>query len=330
MDIKVNLQRWLMIVLVALVLVFSACNVAPPSLDSNSPGALNVVLSGRDAHISWLDSFDSESAFILERAEDRAFSDNNLTIIKLAENSVSFEDSALQPGKIYYYRVKSVNRQAESGYSQTVVVTVPSLAELVPDVPCDLSADVVSHSRISLHWGCEADSVEYYVLERALDFTFDDFVKIEIKKGVSSYDDSGLDAGIGYYYRVKAVNEEGDSAYSRIIRATTEPEPILIPSAPAGLTARLLANRQVELEWLDRSNSELGFVIERADNLNFRGASFFFVEPNVTSYLDSANIGGKAYYYRVKALGEQVDSPYSKELLIKQRLLNNKAVALKG
>lgn len=327
MDFKVTKQRWLMALLAAAVLLLGGCNVASPSLQSYSPEALNVVLSGRDAYISWVDSFDSETAYLLERAEDMDFSDNNLTIIRLAEDSVSFEDSSLQPGKIYYYRLKSLNRQAESGYSKTVVVTVPSLEELVPAAPCDLSADVVSHSRITLQWQGGGES---YVLERALDFTFDDFVKIEIKKGFSSYNDSGLDAETGYYYRVKAVNEEGDSAYSRIVRATTEPEPVLVPSAPAKLTAQLLADGQVELEWVDHSNSELGFVIERADNRNFKEARFFFVEPNVTSYLDSATKGGRAYYYRVKALGEQIDSPYSEKLLIKQRLLNNKAVALKG
>lgn len=327
MDFKVIKQRWLMALLAFAVLLLGGCNVASPPLQSDSPEALNVVLSGRDAYISWVDSFDNETAYILERAEDRAFSDNNLTIVRLAEDSVSFEDSSLQPGKIYYYRVKSLNRQAESGYSKTVMVLVPTLEELVPAAPYDLSADVVSHSRINLQWKGGGES---YVLERALDFTFDDFVKIEIKKGFSSYNDSGLDAESGYYYRVKASNEEGDSAYSRIIRATTEPEPILVPSAPTGFTAQLLAGGQVELEWVDRSNSELGFVIERADNRNFKEASFFFVEPNVTSFLDSATKGGRAYYYRVKALGEQIDSPYSKELLIKQRLLNNKAVALKG
>lgn len=307
----------------ALLAVFIfACNVASPLEESDSPDGLNVELSGRDAHLTWRDRSESELAFVLERAKDSYFSEYDLTLIKLAENSISFSDNNLQPGDTYYYRVKSVNRQGDSSYSQVIRVKVPSLDELVPDVPIDLSADTISNSRILLSWKGGGERSEGFILERALDFSFEDFVKIELPKDIFSYNDSGLDSGTGYYYRVKALNEEGESGYSRIIRATTEPEPLRIPSRPTNLMIEIIADEKLELSWSDHSNHELGFLIEKANNSLFKGAERFFTDPNVTMFYDSELKAGRAYYYRVKALGEQLDSPFSEQVFIKLRLLD--------
>ncbi len=73
------------------------------------------------------------------------------------------------------------------------------------------------------------------------------------------------------------------------------------PDAPSGLNATGLSQPQIRLTWVDNSQNELGFTIER----KYRGAGYFHeigrVGTDVISYDDTAIVVGTEYTYRVKA-----------------------------
>ena len=73
-----------------------------------------------------------------------------------------------------------------------------------------------------------------------------------------------MTAGTLYYFRVQATAIE-DSGFSNVIG--------LIAGSPAvvgDLTAAIVSATQIDLTWVDSSDNELGFRIERStDGINF-------------------------------------------------------------
>jgi len=70
---------------------------------------------------------------------------------------------------------------------------------------------------------------------------------------------------------------------------------------------------QVELNWDDNSDDELGFKIERKVEGDATYSQIDTVGAGVTSYTDTDVVGGTTYYYRVRAYSSGGDSPYSNE-----------------
>jgi WD40 repeat protein len=72
------------------------------------------------------------------------------------------------------------------------------------------------------------------------------------------------------------------------------------PNAPARLTVTTISQTQLGLSWLDNSDDETGFRIERQSG----GGAFApvaVVGPNSTSYTNGGLTAGTSYHYRVRA-----------------------------
>jgi predicted phage tail protein len=84
------------------------------------------------------------------------------------------------------------------------------------------------------------------------------------------------------------------------------------PAAPVGLTATSVSSSQIRLTWVDSSNNEQGFKIERCagtDCSNF--VQIVMVGANVVSYTDTGLTGSTGYSYRVQAYNASGNSNYS-------------------
>jgi hypothetical protein len=75
------------------------------------------------------------------------------------------------------------------------------------------------------------------------------------------------------------------------------------PRAPSNLIqTNLTVPTRIQLDWQDNSLNEVGFTIERADDIDFTvGLVSFEVEADVTTYTDSTVVNNNVYYYRVQA-----------------------------
>ncbi len=177
-----------------------------------------------------------------------------------------------------------------------------------PAAPTSLTATASACDQIDLTWTDNSDDEDGFKIERSENGV--DFNQIDtVGENVTTYSDTGLAEATQYWYRVRAYNAGGDSAYSDIDDATTPPCPAP-PNAPSNLTANAVACDQIDLAWIDNSNDEDGFSIERSiDNVNF--AEIGTVAPNVTSYSDTTVEGNTTYYYRVRAWNENGYSDYS-------------------
>jgi hypothetical protein len=87
------------------------------------------------------------------------------------------------------------------------------------------------------------------------------------------------------------------------------------PSAPSNLFATSISNSQINLTWVDNSDSEDGFKIER----KVAGGTYFEIKTlsaNTTSYSDTGLNSNTTYYYRIRAYNSYGNSSYSNEVSV--------------
>ncbi|TDJ71940.1 MAG: hypothetical protein E2O39_07525 [Planctomycetota bacterium] len=92
-----------------------------------------------------------------------------------------------------------------------------------PAAPTALSATPVSSDAIDLDWTDNAGDEDGFELERSPDGAAWSLLDT-LAADSTSYSDSGLAAATQYFYRVRAVNGSGSSAYSNTASATTLPD----------------------------------------------------------------------------------------------------------
>ncbi len=92
---------------------------------------------------------------------------------------------------------------------------------ITPIAPANLQGSVKSQSQIEVHWRDDSDNESGFVLERSAgqDSSFTELVTLPAN--VTTYLDKNLMGSTTYFYRVRAVNEAGASAYSTTTSATT-------------------------------------------------------------------------------------------------------------
>lgn len=121
-----------------------------------------------------------------------------------------------------------------SGYG--VVSGSPIVAP--PAAPTSLTASTTSTTQINLAWVDNASGETGFIIERKIG-TGGTYAQIATANpNAQSYQNTGLAAGTLYYYRVKATNNGGDSAYSNEASATTlyVTSTINVTASPASAT----------------------------------------------------------------------------------------------
>jgi len=89
-------------------------NTVPPQPPS-APNAISAVASSAsDIAVSWSDTSNNETSFVLERSVDNQ---NWLEIASLLPDTIAYADSRLAAATLYFYRVKAVNGAGDSAYT---------------------------------------------------------------------------------------------------------------------------------------------------------------------------------------------------------------------
>jgi len=191
----------------------------------NDPTRLRAtVVSATQINLTWQDTNLGETGTKIERYTDgSSFSQ----IATRLPNVVTYSDSTLTAGTDYHYRVRAYNSIGDSSYSNVVDATTPTLLPAAPTglIATALPWDSYYLSRIKLDWTNNAVNASYNEIERSSDGTsYSSYTLV----GASwvSYTLPFLTAPITYWFRVKAVNGYGSSAYTNIASATTQGVPV--------------------------------------------------------------------------------------------------------
>ncbi|HEX2718963.1 MAG TPA: S8 family serine peptidase, partial [Gemmatimonadaceae bacterium] len=102
--------------------------------------------------------------------------------------------------------------------------------------------------------------------------------------------------------------------YTGFISSAPPPPPPPPPAAPTALVATPASSSQIDLVWVDNSDNESGFDIERCTGAlctNF--ANVASVAANVTTYSNTGLAASTSYTYRVRAKNAGGVSGYSNE-----------------
>jgi hypothetical protein len=101
-------------------------------------------------------------------------------------------------------------------------IVKPASVSPTPAAPANLTAIAVSATQINVAWTDNAFDEDGFELERSLNGV--NFVlRATLGANVTQFTDSGLEARTRYYYRVRAFNAAGSSAYSNVASARTRP-----------------------------------------------------------------------------------------------------------
>jgi hypothetical protein len=108
-------------------------------------------------------------------------------------------------------------------------------AEAIPSAPSNLQAFAVSANQINLTWvDNSSDETEFRLEIRTASGTYQD-VGTSIPANVTGAQVHGLAPSTTYFFRIKARNASGDSAYSNETSATTEPSTSTCVTSPTAM-----------------------------------------------------------------------------------------------
>ena len=188
------------------VIVYNVLN-APASLVAST-------ISSSQINLSWSD-VSGETGFRIERSPDSV---NWTQIATTGAGIISFQNLGLNASTTYYYRVRATNSIA--GDSSPSNVAKATTQSVLPNMPSNLAASVVSSTQINLSWSDNSANESGFRIERSKDgISFTEIAAVGAN--TNTFSSTGLIKNTKYYYRVRAYNIAGNSPYSTTASATT-------------------------------------------------------------------------------------------------------------
>jgi hypothetical protein len=163
-------------------------------------------------NLAWTDPVHNVAGIQIERSTDGT---NYTTIASVGATVTTYSDTGLTAWTTYFYRVLAFNAGGDSPYSN-----VATTRTATPTKPSNLTATATSASEIDLAWSDTTHIATGFELQRSTDDIHFSQVAT-VAANIKAYSDTGLSAQTTYYYRVRAYNAVGNSAFSNVANATT-------------------------------------------------------------------------------------------------------------
>lgn len=200
-----------------------AITLGPPAPPPSAPTNLSAALqAGLQVGLTWTDNALDETGFVVEVSVNGGPFAEIGTVGPLAGTGiVNYTHAGVSPGNTYTYQVKAMNGVVSSDYSNTASVTVPSL----PAAPSNLTASAVRgllYDLVTLRWVDNANNETGFTIQRSRNATFtSNVVTINVLPNVRAYTQTFVPRLTTFYYRIRANNAIGSSAWSNVFRITT-------------------------------------------------------------------------------------------------------------
>lgn len=240
--------------------------------------------------------------------------DASFTMIQFDLSSIqiqTFETSSLDKGATYYWRVFAGNEAGRSEFSETwkfETLGIPDIPVLAS--PSNGKKDLEINPKLVWKIAAGADSYRLQV-SKSKDFS-QNIIDNSNLVG-TSLTIQNLEEGITYYWRVRATNIAGNSAYSPTWEFSTE-KPIKAPTAPilvSPTSGTILTIENIALEWKPVVDAEK-YQVQVSKFSNF-SQSIVFNSNSITT--NSVALEGmepnQVYFWRVMAINIVGNSPYS-------------------
>lgn len=172
-------------------------------------------VSSSQINLTWTDNASNESGFRIERSPDGA---SFTEIAAVGPNVTSYADMSLSAATQYWYRVRAYNATGPSGFAGPTSATTlsPPPPSQTPSAPTGLVASR-QPGRITLTWTDTSNNETGFSLERSPDGQA--FSQIAtVAANVSTYVDASPGSSKFVFYRVRAFNLAGNSAFSNTLK----------------------------------------------------------------------------------------------------------------
>ena len=207
-------------------------------------------------------------------------------------------------GKTYYYKVRALNVDGAAGaYSSTVSGAAKAVAPAAPTVTMTYS----DSGKPKLTWSAVSGAASYRVFRSESRGTGYSLLGTTTS---TSYVNTGAAVGKTYYYRVKAVNSAGTSAYSNIVSGTARTP---APAAPVLKGGTSSASGKPQLTWA-AVNGAAKYDVYRSNSAD--GTFSKVGSTDKTTYVNTGAVKGVTYFYKIRAVGASGASGFSNTVAI--------------
>ena len=172
-----------------------------------------------------------------------------------------------------------------------------------PGAPVAPSISSITTNSLVLSWIDGSTDESGFNIERSTDGV-NYLPLVTVGANVTSYTNTGLTANTTYYYRVRAYNNVGTSAWVSVSGKTLN---VTAPAAPTGLKATA-GTKQVALTWV-ASTGATSYRIKRATTSS--GIPTTIATVTGTSFTNTGLTSRTTYYYVVSAVNAGGESPNS-------------------
>ncbi len=179
--------------------------------------------------------------------------------------------------------------------------------------------EAIDQTSIEIAWDRKTEVISGFVLERDTNQNFEDPALYDFDGVTTHFIDSGLEPGTQYFYRIYSKSGANISMFSLIEAARTDFIPV---DAPQALNAEIMGPTTVKIEWVDNSDNETGFRLERSTSHQFIGTIAINLDSGVSEYIDENLEPGATYYYRIKAFSANTSSEFSSTVSVDLSLLD--------
>lgn len=280
-----------------------------------APVSLTVFpLTTSEVTLAWGDTTSRETGFEVERS---FFSSGSFgayaTVSTLGPNVTSDNDVVPVETGRYKYRVRAVNEVGPGAYSNEVDLTLTG-----PAAPSGLGAAVTAPGKVTLNWTDNSDSEQGFSIERSVGNNLSFAQIATVGPGIQTHvDSSGLTINTSYYYRVRAFNSIGASAYSNENGTTTT-----VPAAAVAIGSTILSSTSIQVGWNGSSTTdEIGWRVYRCVGSGCTDFTLLdgSLPVDANTYIDSAAAYGTTYRYQARPYsiaGEPVTNPTNQRTLV--------------
>jgi hypothetical protein len=209
-------------------------------------------------------------------------------------------DTNVEPQKTYTYRVRGWNSAGFSEYSNQAAATTWANPEGTPTAPMGYTYYTASHTSLTIAWFPVNGAAGYRFESRTGETGT--WVEIgDVPASTNRFTHTNLTASTTYFYRMRAYNAAGLSAYSEVWQGTTHkpppPTPVLEGSAKSYNELELRWNRVIECDCPNVSDN--GYDLEIRSGADW--TNLVHVYGYETNYVVKALQPATEYSFRIRA-----------------------------
>ncbi len=272
--------------------------VGPVNGATNQPKDITFTWNTSARATSYHLQVSANSAFSVLTYQDTTLTDTSATVAGVLVNSTT-----------YYWRVRAKNTGGTTAYTSTRQFTTIIQAPDVPTLASPLDDATNQPIALTLQWNAAARASTYHV-QLAKDTNFTQLVLQDSTLTSTNKSVTALGNDSTYYWRVRAKNAGGTTAYSAFRRFRTIVAPPGTPIALAPDSASIGQAATLALRWSTAARAS-SYQLQLSTSSSF---SFLLVNDSTltdTSYTAGPLANNQAYFWKVRARNAAGASAYS-------------------